>query len=652
MRPKPISVLLCAAAIAAIAVGFSAGTGTGAGARAGAAPKAAPAVSPLDPLSAPELKAAIKTIKADPRFPAGASFPIIRLAEPSKDAVLAWSPGAPVTRRAFANVYDAPRNHLYEVVVDLASRTVVSWTRVRGRQPSVSASEFALAQKIIRKDPRWQHAMQIRGLNPKDVFLDVWAPGDQKVPGVKPGTRLVRAISDYRGSLPNVYDRPVEGVIAVVDMNRHTVVSVTDTGVQPVATSTSGVGHRDRGLLKPLIVTQPHGPSFTVHGTEVSWWHWRFRIGYTPREGLVLNQIGWDQNGAVRPIIYRMAFDDIYVPYSIPLSNWNWRTAFDVGEYNIGQYAENLRKNVDVPNNAAFVNEAVASDTGTSIWPLHHAIALYEQDAGSLWDRADPDTLVRDARLARELVVTASYPIGNYTYSVKYVFRMDGGIDVRVGATGTTLNEGVSTNEQGEKYGSMVGPNVAAPAHQHFLNFRIDFDVDGTANRLVEENVHSLHRGNAFVSRETVLGHEQHRDLNASTYRSWLVQSTTHENAYGRPTAYELVPGETTRPYSSPLYPALLRAAMAQHPLWVTDYSPDEQYSVGPYPNEGPAGQGLTKYVADHASVNGRDLVAWYTASFTHLPVPENYPVMSTETLGFNLRPAGFFDQNPALDAP
>ena len=45
------------------------------------------------------------------------------------------------------------------------------------------------------------------------------------------GTDLLRAISDYRGKLPNVYDRPVEGVIAVVDMNRRKVVSVTDTGI-------------------------------------------------------------------------------------------------------------------------------------------------------------------------------------------------------------------------------------------------------------------------------------------------------------------------------------------------------------------------------------------------------------------------------------
>ena len=96
-----------------------------------------------------------------------------------------------------------------------------------------------------------------------------------------------------------------------------------------------------------------------------------------------------------------------------------------------------------MPSNAYFFDEAAPSDTGTAggVYPLPHAIALYERDAGSLWDRTDPTSFDRDARFARELVVTATYVIGNYTYSTIYAFRLDGGIDVRVSATGTTLSD-------------------------------------------------------------------------------------------------------------------------------------------------------------------------------------------------------------------
>ena len=48
----------------------------------------------------------------------------------------------------------------------------------------------------------------------------------------------------------------------------------------------------------------------------------------------------------------------------------------------------------------------------------------------------------------------------------------------------------MSSAAEGTAFATLVAPNIAAPLHQHFFSFRIDFDVDGTANRLVEENTH------------------------------------------------------------------------------------------------------------------------------------------------------------------
>ena len=53
--------------------------------------------------------------------------------------------------------------------------------------------------------------------------------------------------------------------------------------------------------------------------------------------------------GVVRPIVYRLAMSEIYVPYGIDDPNWVWRSAFDIGEYNLGQFAVTQEKNVDVP---------------------------------------------------------------------------------------------------------------------------------------------------------------------------------------------------------------------------------------------------------------------------------------------------------------
>jgi primary-amine oxidase len=44
--------------------------------------------------------------------------------------------------------------------------------------------------------------------------------------------------------------------------------------------------------------------------------------------------------------------------------------------------------------------------------------------------------------------------------------------------------------------------------------------------------------------------------------------------------------------------------------------------------------------------------VVWYTFGSNHVVRPEDWPVMPVETVGFHLKPVGFFDGNPALDVP
>jgi primary-amine oxidase len=57
----------------------------------------------------------------------------------------------------------------------------------------------------------------------------------------------------------------------------------------------------------------------------------------------------------------------------------------------------------------------------------------------------------------------------------------------------------------------------------------------------------------------------------------------------------------------------------------------------------------LPEFVKDVASLAKQDVVVWYTAGYTHVPRPEEFPVMSAETIGFRLVPRGFFTLNPAL---
>lgn len=43
-------------------------------------------------------------------------------------------------------------------------------------------------------------------------------------------------------------------------------------------------------------------------------------------------------------------------------------------------------------------------------------------------------------------------------------------------------------------------------------------------------------------------------------------------------------------------------------------------------------------------------MVLWYVFGIHHITRPEEWPIMSVDVVSFWLKPAGFFDRNPALD--
>ena len=44
------------------------------------------------------------------------------------------------------------------------------------------------------------------------------------------------------------------------------------------------------------------------------------------------------------------------------------------------------------------------------------------------------------------------------------------------------------------------------------------------------------------------------------------------------------------------------------------------------------------------------DIVLWPTLTFHHVTAAEDFPVLSREHASLELKPANFFDRNPALD--
>lgn len=134
--------------------------------------------------------------------------------------------------------------------------------------------------------------------------------------------------------------------------------------------------------------------------------------------------------------------------------------------------------------------------------------------------------------------------------------------------------------------------------------------------------------------------------------RVWTVMNPGKRNSLGYNPAYVIVPGGNSLPYIGMESSVRKRAGFINNHFWATHYNPVELYAAGDYPNQSKPGEGLPKYIANNESISNTDVVAWYTVGITHIPRPEEWPIMPVTHLGFKMIPAGFFTRNPALDVP
>ena len=633
------------------------------GSVAPAAPVAA--AHPLNPLTAAEIDAAAQLFRGAPQFPAGGLFSTIVLDEPPKADILAFRAESPIVRRAFGIVIDRRGNRTFEAIADLTASRVVSWTEVPGAQPPLLAGEFDELSRIVKGSPEWQAAMKKRGITDfTTVQIDAWAAGD--VASSAPRARLMRGVTYLVDGQTNFYGRPIEGVVALVNMNSGSVVEVVDTGVLPMPPASQELDENSTGRRAaptPLRISQPDGASFTINGQEIRWQKWRFRYTMHPREGLILHTVGYEDDDRVRSILYRASLSEMVVPYGDSDTNWRWRAAFDVGEYNIGRSAGSLEPNLDAPENAVMLDATFANDDGKPE-TLKNAVAVFERDGGVLWKHFDMFSKKNESRRARQLVVSSITTIGNYDYGVNWIFHQDGTLEADAALTGIMLPKGVKdtvvSSHTESRSGHLVSANIVAPHHQHFFNFRLDLDVDGTNNSVHEMNTRAGAAGaanpsqNQMIMEETALASETQapRRMDMQTARHWLVVNDARQNALGHHPSYILVPGANSLAYVSPASPVRKRAGFINNHFWATRYKPDEQFAAGAYPNQSAGGDGLPRWIADNESLAGQDVVVWYTLGLTHIPRPEEWPIMNTTHVGFKLIPGGFFARNPALDVP
>ncbi|PWN42404.1 hypothetical protein IE81DRAFT_341451 [Ceraceosorus guamensis] len=581
-----------------------------------------------------------------------------------------------------------------------------------GIQPALTIEELCMAEECIRKDPRVIKLAEEVGVKADQLYADGWSIGwDKRFPN----KRIQQCLTFARfGKDENLYGHPMDffpildnntGEVLAIDFPQHRKGGKLPGGTEPPTEASFGPAPRERippplerhdylpelanagphnpekplsmrQDLKPLSVVQPEGVSFKRNGNVIEWQKWKMHVGFHPREGLVLSTISYGDTEAPgasasspkeRPLFYRLSLAEMVVPYAEPAHPHYRKFAFDVGEYGLGYLANSLSLGCDCLGSIEYMDGVVAKHDGT-VEVIENAICMHEEDTGLLWKHTDYRVGGRAHNVrGRKFVISMVCTVANYEYQINWSFHLDGTIGLEIKLSGILNLYQLEQGEKPEGYGTEVAPRINAHYHQHLFSLRVDSHIDGPLNSIMESHIEESpfpagspenFAGNAFTAPYRIFdtAGEAVRDADFNTERSWtFVNEAEKHYSSGKPVGYKVVCKDMPRLYAKHDGFTGVRAPFAKHHLWTVPYQDAHRYPAGlyvPQTFEAPV-DSIENWVGDgKASIRNKDIVSYVTIGTTHVPRPEDFPVMPAQSVHVKLEPIGFFARNPALDVP
>ncbi len=614
---------------------------------------------PLNSLSATEISEAVSILKKSNKNHENSSFSYISLEEPDKKLLKENT-----NLERFVKIVGVDqKSNGFEAEINLSKKELIKEEKISNKAgPTYTLAEIFKAIELTMGDENYQKALKKRGI--KDLSLiqiDPWPGGGFVNKNIKNGNRALKAISFLKDSeKDNAYARPIQGLIAHIDLTENKVVEIEDHGVVKVPEAHARYDKDGQEFLrenpKEIAITQPEGVGFSVEDNLISWEGWQLRASIDPIEGLALHQVSLNN----RPIFYRAGLSDMVVPYgsSDPM-HW-WKAVHDGTEYGFGTMTNSLTLGCDCLGEIHYLDAHKLAFDG-SVETIENAICIHEEDFGVQWKHNDSTQMgYNEVRRSRRLVVSSFATIGNYDYGIFWYLYLDGTIQLEIKLTGVV---GISAyHEDIHKSGQdfKISPELASPIHQHLFNVRIDWDLDDGDNQLFETNVEPLPINNVnpegtqfqAISSHLTKESEAQRNIAPEKSRTWKIVNPNKLNKVGSPTSYKILYGNTPTLLSNPDSPPGKRAAFAKHNIWATPFQNEERSGGGRHTVMHSGEGGLEEITAKDRNISECDLVTWLTFGVTHIPRPEDWPVMPVEYCGIHLIPVGFFDQNPTINLP
>ncbi|VEU19634.1 DEKNAAC100542 [Brettanomyces naardenensis] len=643
---------------------------------------AAPPTRPphaLDPLTVDEIRAVSTVVK---NFLAGheISFNTITLKEPPKTAYLAWKDnGAPIPPRiAYFVIIEAGCPGIKEGFVDLGTLSVVSIKELKTVQPIITVEDLCSTEEIIRKDPHVIEQCVISGV-PADqmdhIYCDPWTIGYDERWGTS--RRLQQALMYYRNNEDDShYSHPLD-FCPIVDMNLKKVIYIDIPNRRRKVSTIPNANYMPKDMIKkygklreekPINISQPEGVSFKMDGNCISWNNFTLHIGFNYREGLVLSDIRYNDHGNVRPLFHRISLSEMIVPYGNPDHPHQRKHALDIGEYGAGYMTNPLSLGCDCKGVIHYLDAHFTDRKGEPI-TVKHAVCIHEEDDGLLCKHSDFRDSFATAIVTRstKLIISQIFTAANYEYCIYWGFMQDGTIKLDLKLTGI-LNTYVLDDDNGEKaqpWGCRVYPHVNAHNHQHLFALRLHPRIDGDGNSAgmadprpspypigSPQNMY----GNAWYSHSTEFHTAEESVTDAAGGRTWDLFNPNKVNAHsGLHPSYKLVSFQCPPMLAQPGSLPYKRAPWAHHTFSVIPYKEDRLYPSGDHVPQwsGDGMVGYRKWYGDGKDdIWNKDILCFHVFGISHVPAPEDFPMMPSEPIALLIRPRNFFLENPSMDVP
>ncbi|KAK6438611.1 hypothetical protein LTR95_005183 [Oleoguttula sp. CCFEE 5521] len=421
--------------------------------------------------------------------------------------------------------------------------------------------------------------------------------------------------------------------------------------------------------LPPPAVIQPYGPRYQLDRKQkyISWFGFEFFLTTNAAQGVLLYDIRFKGER----VMYEVGLQEAMAHYAgdDPMQGGlEWMDSF----FGMGKDAFELLPGYDCPAYADYLDSQTHDKYETTTIPNN--ICVFEYTSDFLLARHSAQYSTTASRNTY-LTVRSVSTVGNYDYTIDYVFYLDGTLEVKVRASGFIFAAFYTTNSSKteDEYGHRVHTALSTSMHDHVINFKADMDVAGPKNDLVRLAIEPVTKSYSWDGPDVPKRNTMHLveyNVTEETGLDWpknggefYIVYSDKKNTWGERKGYRITSGTGmgNTPHLTIINSTTLgdSARWAEHDLWVLRQKDSEPRGADPFNFLEPFDP-IVKFsqLADGESLipsedYDQDLVIYFNVGAHHVPTSVDIPNTLMHTSGTSVMfvPHNFNDRDPSRES-